>query len=254
MPIIGAQHTFNTSISELKIVSLVPSITELLCHLGLQKNIVACTKFCIHPSHLKKSTQQIGGTKNPRVQDIIDLQPDIVMANKEENRKEDVEAISKHVNVHVSDINSLSDFKNFVNELGELMSLSAKVLAFNTRLDRLNSNLSPGNKKSVVYLIWKAPYMAAGKGTYIDSVLNHCGFTNLITENRYPETDLEAIQQLKPDCIFLSSEPYPFKQQDIAEMLAATGIDVKLVDGELFSWYSNRIFHLESHLKALRNL
>lgn len=253
MPIIGANHTFNTGTSELRIVSLVPSITELLCHLGLRKNIIACTKFCEHPIDLKSVVQQIGGTKNPRTEEIIALNPDVVFTNKEENRKDDVLHLSQYINVHVSDINTISDFKAFVTDLGKLFAIEEKTSAFNFKLSQLFTNLSTGFQQKAVYLIWKSPYMAAGKNTYIDSVLTHCGYINAVDHSRYPEITIEEIQQLKPDCVFLSSEPYPFKKKDLLELQKSTGLEIKIVDGELFSWYSNRIFHIESHLKALRN-
>jgi ABC-type Fe3+-hydroxamate transport system substrate-binding protein len=251
MPIIGAQTIIDTDISEIKIVSLVPSITELLCHLGLEKNINGCTKFCEHPIGLKSTAKIIGGTKNPRIDDILALGPNIVFANKEENRKEDVLALSATLNVHVSDINSVSDFSEFVTELGQMLSFLQRTSVFIQQLQQLLSNLKASPSKRVIYLIWKKPFMAAGKGTYIDSVLTECGYTNLVNTVRYPELSLSEITALNPDCIFLSSEPYPFGKQDIQEMKSDTTSDVKLVDGELFSWYSNRIFHIESHLKAL---
>tara|TARA_R110001592_G_scaffold363109_3_gene680510 strand:+ start:9942 stop:10706 length:765 start_codon:yes stop_codon:yes gene_type:complete len=253
MPIIGANHIVNTDISEIKIVSLVPSITELLCHLGFSKNIVACTKFCEHPESLKSNIKQIGGTKNPRTDDILALEPDIVFANKEENRKEDVLALSTALDVHVSDINSVSDFSDFVTEIGQILAIDNTASAFNAQLDTLLQSIKNLPTKNVIYLIWKKPYMAAGKGTYIDSVLEACGLNNLITQERYPELSIEEIKERHPECILLSSEPYPFNKQDIQEMKNETVTDVKLVDGELFSWYSNRIFHIESHLKALHN-
>jgi ABC-type Fe3+-hydroxamate transport system substrate-binding protein len=253
MPIIGPQHTFNTDINEIKIVSLVPSITELLCHLGLENNIIACTKFCEHPLGIKSRAKIIGGTKNPRVKEITELKPDLIFANKEENTKEDVMALGSSCNVHLSDINTVDDFCAFVTEVGKLLRMENKASEFNLRLANVFANLRSQETKKVVYLIWKGPFMAAGKGTYINSVLEKCGFINLITESRYPEITWSEIQKLNPDSIFLSSEPYPFKMQDIREMAQTSDTDIKLVDGELFSWYSNRIFHLESHLNALRN-
>lgn len=252
MPFKGANHIVMKDTSELRLVSLVPSITELLCHLGFENNIVGCTKFCIHPASLKTTSRNVGGTKNPRIDDILDLKPDLVFTNKEENRKEDVELLAKNLDVHVSNINNVQDFQSFVSEIGVLLVIQSECNAFNARLQEMLSSLKDNLTGSVMYFIWKKPYMSVGVDTYIHSVLEHCGFTNVIQKTRYPEIDLNEINRLNPDYIFLSSEPYPFGKVDIQEMKAHTKAVVKLVDGELFSWYSNRIFHIQSHLSALQ--
>lgn len=253
MPFVGPDFKLTSPIQNVRIVSLVPSITELLCHLGLNKNIVGCTKFCVHPVGFKQTVKIIGGTKNVRIADVVELKPTLVIANKEENQKDDIESLAEQVPVHLSDINTITDFKDFLAALGSMFNNKEACESLSNKLDDVLAIAPHFKGKKVLYFIWKNPYMAAGKATYIDDVLQNIGLHNCLDIERYPEITLDAIDGYKPDVIFLSSEPYPFKDKDVQELKQRFSCDVYLVDGELFSWYSNRILHLPAHLNAIAN-
>jgi ABC-type Fe3+-hydroxamate transport system substrate-binding protein len=221
-----------------RIVSLVPSISELLVNLDLEEELIGVTRFCTHPSQLRREKVVIGGTKDPDLKKIIGLQPDLIIANKEENVKDHVEFLRSQVPVYLSDVNCISDNLNLIYDLGRLLNRSKKAqeICKKTRL-RFDSikGLTQG---SVLYVIWQDPIMVAGQNTIIDSVLNHCGFTNLVDTDRYPEIRESTIKNLSPDYIFLSSEPYPFKEKNQALWQEKfPDSKILLVDGRAFSWY-----------------
>jgi ABC-type Fe3+-hydroxamate transport system substrate-binding protein len=224
-----------------RIVSLVPSQTELLADLGLRDKIVGVTKFCIHPKGLKKEKTVIGGTKNFHFDKIESLQPDLIIGNKEENYQEGIEKLAEKFPVWMSDIYTLEDAYRMIMCVGELTHTSIKA-------SQIVSQIEQGLEKefkfkgSAIYLIWKDPLIAVGENTFVDSMLDLAGFKNLIKQTRYPEIDLEEIIKLNPDYLLLSSEPYPFKEKHILffqEKLPKT--KVKIVDGEMFSWYGSRL-------------
>ena len=230
-----------------RIVSLVPSLTELVVDLGLRTKIVGITKFCVHPEDLRQSTVIIGGTKNVRIDKIKSLAPDIIIANKEENTLQIVSQLEKIAPVWVTDIANerdnlitIADFGKIFNRQKEAADLVSRISLEQEKLSRIKTRFS---SKKVLYLIWKNPYMAAGSGTYIDAMLRLNGFENYCAnEMRYPEIDLDDINKnSSPDLIFLSSEPYPFKENDRRELeVPFPSANVVLVDGEMFSWYGSR--------------
>ncbi|MCH6202174.1 helical backbone metal receptor [Aquiflexum sp. LQ15W] len=224
-----------------RIVSLVPSQTELLVDLGLRDRIVGVTKFCIHPKGLKKEKTVIGGTKNFHFDKIESLQPDLIIGNKEENYQEGIERLSEKFPVWMSDIYTLEDAYRMIMCVGELTDTSIKATQIVSRVkEGLEKEFKL--KGSAVYLIWKDPLIAVGSNTFIDSILEKAGFKNLINQSRYPEIDLEEIVKLNPEFLLLSSEPFPFKEKHISffqEKLPKTKI--KIVDGEMFSWYGSRL-------------
>jgi ABC-type Fe3+-hydroxamate transport system substrate-binding protein len=240
-----------------RIVSLVPSQTELLHYLGLEEETVGITKFCIHPKEWFRSKTNIGGTKNINIKRILQLQPDLVIANKEENIKEQVEELAKHVPVWVTDVNNIKDAHKMILDIGALTrkKVAAKKLA--AKIETAFRQVSPPvNKINTCYLIWKNPYMSIGKDTFIHDVLKQSGFKNIFSsEKRYPKVTVALIQELKPKLIMLSSEPYPFKEKHIAELQQQLpDSKVILVDGELFSWYGSRMILLPDYLKQLKQL
>jgi ABC-type Fe3+-hydroxamate transport system substrate-binding protein len=228
-----------------KIISLVPSQSELLWDLGLQKELIGITKFCIHPNKMFTSIAKIGGTKNINIEKVKSFNPDLIIANKEENQKEQIEELQKFFPVWISDIYNLTDALNMITELGKLLNKKnvADLLAnsINNKFESINKIIK---KKNVVYLIWQQPIMAASSNTFIDSMLNVCGFNNLIENksSRYPEVSAKELINLNPDFVFLSSEPYPFKKNhiDFYKKLLPNS-KVILVDGEFFSWYGSRL-------------
>jgi ABC-type Fe3+-hydroxamate transport system substrate-binding protein len=238
-----------------RIISVVPSQTELLYYLGLNKEIVGITKFCVHPAAQFKITAKVGGTKQLDIAKIKALQPDLVIANKEENEQSQIEELMKFCPVWISDISDLARAVDMIEGVGVLVGKSreSKILTNEINQQFYSIIIEPSNFR-VAYFIWRKPYMVAGKNTFIDSMLKKCGLTNAFDLDRYPEIDALTLLKANPDVIFLSSEPYPFKEKHIAEfkdMLPSAFI--KVIDGELFSWYGSRLLHAPAYFKKLTN-
>lgn len=234
-----------------RIISFVPSQTELLVDLGLEEKIVGVTKFCVHPGHIRKSKTIVGGTKNYRHDVIESLQPDLIIGNKEENDQAGIEKLAEKYPVWMSDIFDLKDSLRMISDLGELTGEKIKAAELVSRINK--SFFHPLAKKgNCVYLIWENPKMAAGKHTFIDSMLSLAGFVNLVEKVRYPEITEKDLIALSPDYLLLSSEPFPFKEKHIQafeRILPST--KVQLVDGELFSWYGSRLLHSAEYFKRI---
>ena len=236
-----------------RIVSLVPSQTELLVDVGVEDRLVGVTKFCIHPAGMKERVGQIGGTKAVKIDKVLALKPDLVIGNKEENLQSDIETLEQDVPVWMSDIHDLETALDMIREVGKLVEKDEKSLevidSIRQNFNRLEQVDKSNKLISVLYLIWRKPYMAAGKGTFIDDCLTRCGWTICISETRYPEIDPTI---LDPDLILLSSEPYPFKQQHIKELKAVfPKAKIQLVDGEYFSWYGTRMLGAPDYFRSL---
>jgi ABC-type Fe3+-hydroxamate transport system substrate-binding protein len=235
-----------------RIVSLVPSQTELLFDLGLEDRVVGITKFCIHPNEWHKSKMIIGGTKQFNFDAIESLKPDLIIGNKEENYKEGIDQLTAKYPVWMSDISSLDEALNMISALGVITDKSVDAISIVEKIKEGFAEIGFKQRKKAIYLIWHKPYMAAGTGTFIDEIMDFAGFTNAIIDTRYPELTLEQLIELKPAAILLSSEPYPFKQKHIDELrLAIPDSEVRLVDGEMFSWYGSRLIKAAKYLKNL---
>ncbi|HZY38055.1 MAG TPA: cobalamin-binding protein [Mucilaginibacter sp.] len=238
-----------------RIVSIVPSQTELLFDLGLTEKIVGVTKFCIHPEGKVKQVTKVGGTKQLDIEKIKSLQPDLIIANKEENERSQVEELMNICPVWISDISDLTGAIDMIERVGEMVRKTsvAKELAAEIARKFANLSIRPSGKR-VAYFIWRKPYMVVGKGTFIDSMLQKCGLINAFEPERYPEINPEALLEANPDVIFLSSEPYPFKEKHTNELKAIVpNAKIKLVDGELFSWYGSRLSHAPEYFEQLIN-
>ncbi|WP_440120932.1 ABC transporter substrate-binding protein [Tenacibaculum sp. Ill] len=242
-----------------RIISLVPSQTELLVDLGLEENIVGVTKFCIHPKRLLKSKTIVGGTKNIKIDRIKNLQPDIILCNKEENTKEIVEACQQVAFTHVSDIFTLSDSLELISLYGSFFEkqVEAKKMINNLESKIIDFKKFVENKKSrtVAYFIWRNPWMVAASNTFINHLLELNKFENVYAnEKRYPEVDIKDIHKKKPELILLSSEPFPFKEKHITEIKEHTSNSTSiLVDGEYFSWYGSRLLKAFDYFKELHS-
>ena len=242
-----------------RIVSLVPSQSELLWYLGLQKELVGITKFCVHPSEMFQSVKRIGGTKTVKFEEILKLKPDLIIANKEENQQEQIEELCKHYPVYISDIYNVNDALQMIKQVGLITDRKNKseelVSNIKERYNLFKSkNSEIKSEKRVAYLIWKNPYMAAGSATFITNMLHECGFTNVFGnhKNRYPEIEIEDLKKKNLDFIFLSSEPYPFKEKHIQELqLYLPSTRIILVDGEMFSWYGSRLLYAFDYFEEL---
>ncbi|MCF8465169.1 MAG: helical backbone metal receptor [Flavobacteriales bacterium] len=225
----------------LRIVSIVPSQTELLFNLGLNERVVGITKFCVHPKDWFKNKIRVGGTKKLDFEVISSLNPDLIIANKEENNHADIKRLEKDFPVWVSDVNDLASALEMITLIAAITeSDAAKLLREITHGFQDLKPFSPPQR--VLYLIWKDPYMAAGSDTFIHDMMQRSGFENVLIESRYPELTNDRIVRLNPAVVLLSSEPYPFKEKHVEELqkLLPHAV-IKLVDGEMFSWYGSRL-------------
>jgi ABC-type Fe3+-hydroxamate transport system substrate-binding protein len=224
-----------------------------LFYLGLNKEVIGITKFCIHPAGKFKTSTKVGGTRQLDIDQIKALNPDLIIANKEENERSHVEALMNICPVWISDISDLAGAIDMIERVGVLVgkAYEAKLLA-NTITQQFNNLTIKPSGLRAAYFIWRKPYMVAGKDTFIDNMLQKCGLTNVFEQDRYPEIDAAKLINAKPDVILLSSEPYPFKEKHIAEFKALLPpAIIKIVDGELFSWYGNRLLYAPVYFEKL---
>lgn len=234
-----------------RIVSLVPSQTELLYSFGLTKEVIGITKFCIYPDSWFRTKQRIGGTKQLKLEEILALKPDLIIGNKEENTKDDITFLEQHVPVWMSDINTFEEAIEMIEFVGQLTNKQTIARQLNTSIEQEFKKLGDiGKGKSVLYFIWDEPSFVVGKSTFIDSVLTKIGFVNACQKERYPA--LSDLDDLNPDFVFLSSEPFPFKDEHILKYqeLFPTS-KIILVDGESFSWYGSRMLEAPNYFKKM---
>lgn len=240
-----------------RIISLVPSQTELLVDLGLEEHIVGITKFCIHPSSLKNEKKIVGGTKNIKLESISALRPDVILCNKEENTKEIVAACAKIAPTHVSNITTTGDVLKLINAYGEIFSCKEKAIQLRDTLcfalKNFSENLKNTKRLNTAYFIWKNPWMVAGNNTFINSMLELNYFENSFkSQERYPEIDLQKLETKNIDLILLSSEPYPFEEKHKSELQKyAPSTKIIMVDGEMFSWYGSRLLKAFDYFERL---
>ncbi|MDX5418351.1 MAG: helical backbone metal receptor [Hymenobacteraceae bacterium] len=239
-----------------RIVSLVPSQTELLFDLGLGDRIVGLTKFCIHPSEKVKQKTIVGGTKNFKLEVIDGLQPDLIIGNKEENYEEGIAQLQTRYPVWMSDIYTLEDALKMIEQVGKLTGAEDKAQELTQGIAAGFGKLQPLQPAiPAAYFIWRNPYMAVGSNNFIDHMLLRCGFHNVFADQpRYPEISPEQLQTANPQLILLSSEPYPFQEKHFAEFREiCPQAKVKVVDGEMFSWYGSRLLKAPQYLQTLIN-
>ncbi|MDB5196666.1 MAG: iron transporter [Flaviaesturariibacter sp.] len=237
-----------------RIISLVPSQTELLFDLGLEEEVVGITKFCIRPETWFRSKARIGGTKTVSLEKIKALNPDLIIANKEENVQEQVEALAKEFPVWISDINTLPEAISMIEKVAAVVGKKAEGEALCVKIQTAFYTFQPSNAKPrAAYLIWKNPYMSVGNDTFIHDMLDRAGFENILShKTRYPEILIEELASLNCEVLLLSSEPYPFKQADIDELqVQLPNTRIELVDGELFSWYGSRLLQAPAYFQGL---
>ncbi|AKD54708.1 helical backbone metal receptor [Spirosoma radiotolerans] len=238
-----------------RIISLVPSQTELLFDLGLDQAIVGITKFCVHPAERVKQKALIGGTKTLNLDRIRELDPDLIIANKEENTRDQIEELQRQYPVHVTDMTTLPDALRMIREVGTLVARATEADQLAKRIELSLLPPFPPLGLSVAYLIWRKPYMAAASSTFIQAMLEVAGFSNAFADQtRYPEITPADLQKAQPHLIFLSSEPYPFTEKHIEELQQiCPSAQVLLVDGEVFSWYGSRLLQASDYFRNLRS-
>lgn len=239
-----------------RIISLVPSQTELLYDLGMLDEVVGQTLFCIHPKTMHLVKPRVGGTKNLNLDKIRTLNPDLIIGNKEENDKQQIEQLMSEFPVWMSDIQNLDDALKMINSVADLVGRKEEGAALVNRVTGDFKLLkSEKHKIKCLYLIWRNPYLAAGKDTFINDMLNRNGWNNLAAgePGRYPELTLDRIKSLNPNLVLLSSEPYPFSEKHLQEIqLLLPETRILLVDGESFSWYGSRLLRSAAYFIELQ--
>ena len=245
-----------------RIISLVPSQTELLHAIGLGEEVVGITKFCVHPKAWWKSKERIGGTKKLNLEKIRELDPDLIIGNKEENTKEDIEELEKEFPVWVSDVDTLDDAYEMMVEIGRMCDHEKEAVQLAKEIEEKFKSLPvvENPEATVAYFIWENPKMVVSNDTFVDHLLNRCGFKNVFSNHpkfegeRYPEVTKEDLKSANPDFVFLSSEPFPFKDEhknEFREILPQSRVEI--VDGEMFSWYGSRLLQAVDYLKEIKN-
>lgn len=237
-----------------RIVSLVPSQTELLCDLGLENELVGITKFCIHPEHVFRSKKRVGGTKKLDFKAIRELLPDLIIANKEENEESQIRELMKEFPVWVSDIKNMNEAISMISELGKITGREEISQLLVKKISESFSIIQVSKYRSAAYLIWNEPLMSVNGDTFINDMMKRIGFINVFENRgeRYPKTDFEELSKLNPEFILLSSEPFPFKEKHrnfFQEKFPMS--KVLLVDGEMFSWYGSRLIKSAPYLQNL---
>lgn len=242
------------AVSYQRIISLVPSLTELLIDLGLADQLAGRTRFCVHPEQQVKVIPVMGGTKNPRLDKIRDARPDLIIANKEENRLQDVQKLMEDFEVEITDISTIEDALITIHQLGQKLGVANESRSLIQDIqDRLEERPDEPELRTA-YLIWKDPWMTVGRDTYIHDVLGHWNMPNVFSgQQRYPKFELTDLKSYHPDLILLSSEPYPFKEKHLPQIEeACPAARVLLVEGEWFSWYGSHMKHAFGRLNFWR--
>lgn len=253
------------------IISLVPSQTELLYDLGLDAEVSGITKFCVHPGAWFKNKTRIGGTKTLNIPLIRKLQPRLIIANKEENVKGQVEELASEFDVWLTDVNNLDAAVQMIKDIGMLTHKYHVAEKLITGIKNEFAKLKPHTIYNSCYLIWKDPYMAVSGDTFIHDMMSRCGFKNIFSgddlqnKSRYPVISLDKLP-IAHDCpdsyqhhqgrhcqlLLLPSEPYPFTQKHLDELCPQLpGVKILLVDGEMFSWYGSRLLKAAGYFKNL---
>lgn len=235
-----------------RIISLVPSQTELLADMDLEAQVVGITKFCVHPERWFRGKTRIGGTKNIHLDQIQALQPDLIIANKEENEKEQIEALAACCSVWISDIYTIPDALRMIREVGIITDREVQAARIVQQVEKGFAALQQAAvPKKVAYFIWRDPWMCVGRDTFIHDMLERIGWQNVFADkDRYPEISPEALIASSPELVLLSSEPYPFREKHVSELQTILpNARIVLADGEMFSWYGSRMIQATAYLQ-----
>ena len=237
-----------------RIVSVVPSQTELLADLGLQSEVIGLTKFCIHPDDWFRDKTRVGGTKNLNLATIEDLHPDLIIANKEENDQRQITELANKYPTWISDVKSLEDAIQMIAGISQLTNKAREGQELIRIITESFQKLARPQPIRAAYVIWKNPLMVAGGDTFISDMMLRAGYQNVFSEQeRYLAMTIQDIKETHAEMILLSSEPYPFKEKDrhdFARQLPSS--QIILVDGEMFSWYGSRLKSAPDYFASLR--
>ena len=254
---IGREITFKNPPK--RIVSLVPSQTELLFDLALENEIVGITKFCVHPYHLKSTKKIVGGTKKVHFDKIKELEPDFILCNKEENSYEFLMELEGIAPTYFSDVQTIEDSLNLIKDLGLICNRRTEstnlINKINFRLNDFINFMADKPERKVAYFIWANPWMVAGSETFINEMLKLNKFNNIYGHmSRYPKVEINRIRhEGDPDVILLSSEPFPFKDEHAIEIGKYTNrTSTVFADGEMFSWFGSRMLLAFDYFKQLQ--
>ena len=237
-----------------KIISLVPSLTELVFDLGLGEHLAGRTRFCVHPKDKVEQVPIVGGTKNPRLDKIYDIDPDYIIANKEENRPEHIKNLMEDYEVNVTDIATIEDAIITIHEFGQIFDVASTANSLIEDIQQRLEDRPDEPELRTAYIIWKEPWMSVGYDTYIHDVMEHWNLPNVFSgDTRYPSFQLDELKQYNPDLVLLSSEPFPFKEKHMQQVEeACPAARVLLVEGEWFSWYGSHMKHAFGRLNGWR--
>jgi ABC-type Fe3+-hydroxamate transport system substrate-binding protein len=240
----------------LRIISLVPSQTELLYDLGLNDEVIGITQFCVHPETWYRSKTRIGGTKKLDLEKIKALKPDLIIANKEENLKNEIELLSGDFPVWTSDVRKLEDALEMIVSIGEITNTVSRADEIQKKIRENFTRLNPlESRPRTAYMVWRKPYMAAGQDTFINDMLGYAGFQNICSNlmPRYPYFQPSDFETLNCEILLLSSEPFPFTEKHVKEFQSFfPDMQIHLVDGEMFSWYGSRLIKAPAYFEQLR--
>lgn len=245
-----------------RIVSLVPSITELVCDLGLAAQLVGRTGFCVHPRAILKTVPKVGGTKDVDLAKVRALAPTHVLLNIDENEKPAAQALAQFV-PHLIVTHPLGPLDNppLYRLLGGIFGreqvAEALCAQFEQACDALGKAARAWPRRRVLYLIWKRPWMTVSRDTYIARTLALAGWDSVpaAATPRYPKLELDEDLLRDVDLVLLASEPYRFRERDVAELRALPnlrGKTVALIDGEMTSWYGSRAIAGMNYLGRFR--
>ncbi|MCK7591399.1 helical backbone metal receptor [Subsaxibacter sp. CAU 1640] len=250
-------RTIQINATPKRIVSLVPSQTELLYDMGLESFILGITKFCVHPVHFRKEKKIVGGTKDVHFDRIKELKPDIILCNKEENTKEMILELERIAPVHISDIYTIENCLELIEMYGNLFAkeetASQIISEITSKYDDFKNFISNTSELKTAYFIWKNPWMVAASDNFINTMLQLNNFKNYFGElTRYPEIELSEVKNETADLVLLSSEPFPFSEKHMDEVgTYFPNAKVLVVDGEMFSWYGTRLLKAFHYFKSL---
>lgn len=237
-----------------RIVSLVPSQTELLFDLGVGDRVVGVTRYCVEPARARERAETVGGTKRVHLDRVRALEPDLVLANREENTPEIVETLEAEAPVWVSDVRTLGDALAMIRSVGELVGRESEARELAERAGSVVRETESDRHWRVAYPVWTDPWHVAAGDTFIDHMLARAGLLNVFGDlSRYPHVDGELLSERRTEVLLLPDEPFPFDASHVRELSERyPTVRVVALDGKIFSWYGSRLLRFRDDVLRLR--